>query len=250
MPRIGRHAGIDDAGDAGRVIGLLDLLERREAVGVRQRRHMARDRLEGRHLEQDAGRLAGLGVALDAAARRLGRVAADAGDGERLAVGDRGVADARQVDRAVGAGGVELLARRIALFLEIDDVPALAADDPRRLGMARGVVADARLDVGDAGGARQIDDAALDAGPEHVVVGVDETRQHRAVGEADLARAGTGGVARLGERGDRDDAVAPHRHRLGARPPGVHRDDGPPDDRADACGRRSHGRRYFAVAVL
>src|SRR5690606_20676576 len=208
---LGRHARIDDPGDAGGVIGLLDVDERGAALVQRQRRYVARDRLEGRHLEQHAGRLA-RGVALDAAARRIGRVAGYAADLERLRVGDCGMADARQVDRPVAARGVELLPRRIALFLQVDDVPALAADDPRLVGMARRVVADARLDVGDAGRARQVDDAALNPGPVHVVVGVDQSGHDRAAVEAQLAGAGAGDGARVRERPHDRDATADGRH--------------------------------------
>ena len=221
--QLGRHARVHDAGETGGVVGLLDVAQRLHLLFARRRRHQPRHRLEGGRLQQQAVGLARR-VAFDAAARRVGGVGRDAGQRQRAAVRHAGVAHARQVDRAIRAGGVELLPRRVALFGQAHHVPAAAAGDPRCLGVGLGVGAHGGLHVGDASRLGQVDQAGLDAGPVHVVVRVDEPRHHGAAAEAHLAVAGAGGVARVGQRAHRDDAPVADGHGLGTRVRRVHRD--------------------------
>src|SRR6185295_14877958 len=82
-------------------------LERSAAVLAALARN-ARARLVPRGLEEDPGRLAGRGVALDRPARRVGRGAVDPQDLERQAVQPPDVpVDARERDRMIGTPRVE-----------------------------------------------------------------------------------------------------------------------------------------------
>ena len=220
------------------------VVEPRAVVGGRRRGHEALDQ-PGRRLAQGARRLAGARVALDAAARRVGRLPRDARERERLRVDPRRVpVGRRQVDGPRRLDGVEQRLRRVGVWKH-RQIPA-AAHDPRPCGVGGDARLDGRKDRGPRGGGGEVALPRLHPGADRVHVRIVEPGQHEA--SARVHDAGGRPDVRLDVAvgPDRDEAAAADGERLGPRARRVHGVDARVAH--DQIGRRGRGRRRLAAA--
>ena len=227
---IGADAGVvgDDVMDVGDAAGEAALGREQHArlhlpVGV-FRHHVAHQELGA--LDELAGRLAGR-VELDGAAGRRRRRGVDAGELQRLGVGDGDVGAEVDRDRMVRRRGVEVAAIGEALLRHPEVLHRRAVrDDPGAGRLPLGLLLDRLDDLRD-GADVGVEVAAVDpvhhgraaVGEMHVRVG--QARQHAAALEVDLLRARVGQRLDVAGGADRADAAVPDRDRLGARVLGV-----------------------------
>ena len=232
---IGADAGVvgDDVMDVGDAAGEAALGREQDArlhLSVRVFRHHVAHKVLGT-LDELAGRLAG-GVELDGAASRRGRRRVDAGELQRLGVGDGDVGAEVDRDRMVRRRGVEVAAVGKALLRHPEVLHWRAVcDNPGAGRLPFGLFLDRFDDLRD-GADVGVEVAAVDpvhhgraaVGEMHVRVG--QTRQHAAALQVDLFRARIGQRLDVASGADRTDAAAPDRDRLGARVVGVGRQHG------------------------
>ena len=223
LHRLRGHPGVLPAGDAERVQVPLRLEDAFLPAGPVRCRHQPGLVVVRRALVQGPGRLTGRGVALDPAVGRVGGVAVDAGDLERLAVDPGAVHVAvHQEDRPVGDDRVEvLLARRAAG--KVLHRPA-AAGDPRLVRVRCGVRGDGGQVALPLDGVVEPQPVELAARHRCVHVRVLEAGQH--LGAAGLHHPGAGADQRVDLfPADRHHAVAAGRDGVGRRAvrvPGPH----------------------------
>ena len=197
---------------------------------------------------KNAGRLAGLRVFLDLARALDLEVLVDAAELERQRV-ERGVGPGREQDGVLGRGLVELVAGRVALFLEPGDED-LADDDPASGPDGLGPGADViehirdRLHLGD----RMVE--LGHAGVGRVRVRIDQARQDHLAGEVDDRRLRAACLQHVLVGADADQTVALDGQGLGNREVAIDRDDLPVmEDQVGFLGRRRRSvRERRAVA--
>jgi hypothetical protein len=179
----------------------------------------------GGALVQGPLRLA-VGVALDAAVDRVGRVTVDSRQLQGAAVHPDAVAvPVVEADRAIGDDGVEQAPVR-GPAREGGHRPA-ASDDPGPLRVGHGVLPDARHVLGrDDGAAVQVAAQAVQAGRDGMHVGVLEARQERAATQFHDPGAGADVLPDVRVRPHSDDAAATHGHGLRPRTSGIDGVDG------------------------
>ena len=127
-------AGVDHARHAEAVQLAHEAAGRVELILERELRALGERRVQDPRVrpgDQQPGGIAAL-VALDLAARRLGRVLGVADGAKRGAVEQRPVVEMQDEDRRVGRRRVDLLQRRQAALLELERRPAADDADPVR----------------------------------------------------------------------------------------------------------------------
>ena len=215
----GVDRALPDGSEPRRHVPLEHRLERGEFVLFREGIGPVQSFEQVLRVLEDAVRLA-RGVAHDLAARRVGRVAADAADLEPQRIDDHQVAGVEH-HRVVGRH-VQHVARGHAQFLQARGEGA-GDHDPAALGGLARLLPDVGLHGGEGIERRQRAAKLAQRRLERVHVAVDQPGQHRAALEVDHAGAGAA-LARqhVAIGSHRGDPAALHRHGLAHGEPRVH----------------------------
>jgi hypothetical protein len=224
---IGIEPGIGDANQAHGVEGARGATQRGHLLGQSRRRDVSLNHLLGAIPEQAGGlsiavALEGAGVGL----RRVGvgRLAPDAGDGQRATVGDQLVPDAIQADGVARRRTVQLPAGGVAALGQQALVPA-GADDPAAGGCLSGALRHTSKDVIDGAAVVELDVGQQQPGHQHVAMRIDQARQDGPTLQCYAPCARPGQSVDLRDRAGGQHLAVAHRQRLDHRIVCVGRED-------------------------